>query len=225
MKTNLTQITKRTLLLLKTKGRELKRTRLASIHRRRRRSLTISPQDAILPHIAPPTTAETHGPLVRIGLALAEWSERWFPDPLVFALAGVIVVFLAGTASGESPSALAVQAGRSFWSLIPFTMQMVMVIIGGYVVASTPFVRGAIRRIASLPRTPRAAVALVALFAMLTSLLSWGLSLIFSGLLVREMAQRVRGLDYRAAGGAAYIGLGTVSMLGLSSSAAMLMAT
>jgi short-chain fatty acids transporter len=160
-----------------------------------------------------------------VGLALAEWSERWFPDPLVFALAGVVVVFLAGTASGESPTGLAVQAGKSFWSLIPFTMQMVMVIIGGYVVASTPFVRGAIRKIASTPRTPRGAVALVALFAMLTSLLSWGLSLIFSGLLVREMAQRVKGLDYRAAGGAAYIGLGTVSMLGLSSSAAMLMAT
>src|SRR5262245_10300149 len=178
-----------------------------------------------MPRLTPSATSETHGPLVRTGLALAEWSERWFPDPLVFALAGVVIVFLAGVATGESPTALAVQAGRSFWSLIPFTMQMVMVIIGGYVVASTPLVRGAIRRIASLPGTPCGAVALIALFAMLTSLLSWGLSLIFSGLLVREMAQRVQGLDYRAAGGAAYIGLGTVSMLGLSSSAAMLMAT
>ena len=168
---------------------------------------------------------DAQGPLVRMGLALAEWSERWFPDPLVFALAGVIVVYLGGVASGESPSGLAVQAGKSFWSLIPFTMQMVMIIVGGYVVASTPVVRGAIRAIAGVPRSPRAAVALVALFAMLTSLLSWGLSLIFSGLLAREMSQRVRGMDYRAAGAAAYIGLGTVSMLGLSSSAAMLMAT
>src|SRR5258708_27963215 len=150
----------------------------------------------MLPHITPSTKSEAHGPLVRIGLALAAWSERWFPDPLVFALAGVVVVFLAGTASGESASALALQAGRSFWSLIPFTMQMVMVIVGGYVVASTPLVRGAIRAIAGLPRTPRGAVALIALFAMLTSLLSWGLSLIFSGLLAREMAQRVRDLDY-----------------------------
>jgi short-chain fatty acids transporter len=60
---------------------------------------------------------------------------------------------------------------------------------------------------------------------MLTSLLSWGLSLIFSGLLVREMAHRTRGLDYRAAGAAAYLGLGVTWAMGLSSSAAMLMAT
>jgi len=51
------------------------------------------------------------------------------------------------------------------------------------------------------------------------------LSLIFSGLFVRELAHRVKGLDYRAAGGAAYLGLGAVWAMGLSSSAAMLMAT
>jgi short-chain fatty acids transporter len=60
---------------------------------------------------------------------------------------------------------------------------------------------------------------------MLTSLISWGLSLIFSGLYVRELSQRVKGLDYRAAGAAAYLGLGAVWAMGLSSSAAMLMAT
>ena len=66
---------------------------------------------------------------------------------------------------------------------------------------------------------------MVALFSMLTSLISWGLSLIFSGLLVREMARRVKGMDYRAAGAAGYLGLGAVWALGLSSSAAMMMAT
>ena len=31
--------------------------------------------------------------LVRFGLGLANWSERWFPDPLIFALIGIVVVF------------------------------------------------------------------------------------------------------------------------------------
>jgi len=66
---------------------------------------------------------------------------------------------------------------------------------------------------------------MVALFSMLTSLISWGLSLIFSGLFVRELAHRVKGMDYRAAGAAAYLGLGAVWAMGLSSSAAMMMAT
>ena len=162
----------------------------------------------------------------RLGLAMANFSERWFPDPLVFALLGIVVVFLFGWLGlRESAAKLAIQGGKAFWSLVPFTMQMVMVIIGGYVVASTPLVYGAIRKLAGIPKSGRSAVAWVALFSMVTSLISWGLSLIFSGLLVREMSHRVKGLDYRAAGAAGYLGLGAVWALGLSSSAAMLMAT
>ena len=165
------------------------------------------------------------GRLARFGLALAQWSERWFPDPLVFAFMGIVFVFLTGVALGEGATKLAIQGGRSFWALIPFTMQMVMIIIGGYVVASTPAVYGFIRWLAGIPKTPRSAIALVALFSMVTSLISWGLSLIFSGLYVRELSNRVQGMDYRAAGAAAYLGTGSVWALGLSSSAALLMAT
>ena len=104
-------------------------------------------------------------------------------------------------------------------------MQMVMIIIGGYVVATTPLVSRLIAALARIPKTGRSAIALIALFSMLTSLISWGLSLIFSGLLTRELARRVKGMDYRAAGAASYLGLGATWALGLSSSAAMLMAT
>ena len=149
-------------------------------------------------------------PLVRLGLRLANWSERWFPDPLIFALVGIVVVFIAGLLLRQSPAELAIQGGKNFWTLVPFTMQMVMIIVGGYVVASTPIVYRAIRGLAGIPKSPRAAIAMVALFSMLTSLISWGLSLIFSGLFVRELAHRVKGMDYRAAGAAAYLGLGAV---------------
>ncbi|HME32416.1 MAG TPA: TIGR00366 family protein [Terriglobales bacterium] len=163
--------------------------------------------------------------MARFGLALSNWSERWFPDPLVFALLGIVVVFVFGLLLHESPSNLAIQGGKNFWALVPFTMQMVMIIIGGYVVASTPIVCRLIRWLATIPKTPKGAIALITLFSMTTSLISWGLSLIFSGLYVRELTQKVKGMDYRAAGAAAYLGLGAVWALGLSSSAAMMMAT
>jgi short-chain fatty acids transporter len=163
--------------------------------------------------------------LVRIGLGLANWSERWFPDPLVFALLGILFVFLTGLCLHEPAGKLALQGVKNFWTLVPFTYQMVMIIIGGYVVATTPLVSRFIVALARVPRTGRGAIALIALFSMLTSLISWGLSLIFSGLLTRELARRVKGMDYRAAGAVAYLGLGATWALGLSSSAAMLMAT
>jgi len=140
-------------------------------------------------------------------------------------LIGILFVFLTGLCLHESASNLAIQGGKNFWTLVPFTMQMVMIIIGGYVVATTPLVNRVIVALAKVPKSGRSAIAMIALFSMLTSLVSWGLSLIFSGLLTREMARRVEGMDYRAAGAAAYLGLGAVWALGLSSSAAMMMAT
>ena len=163
--------------------------------------------------------------LESIGLGLAAWSEKWFPEAWVFALIGIVFVFFFGMAIGESPFKLAMAGGAKFWTLIPFTMQMAMIIIGGYVVASTPVVYALIRRVALIPRNGRTAVACIAFFSMTTSLISWGLSLIFSGLLVREMTRRLDDMDYRAAGAAAYLGLGAVWALGLSSSAAMMMAS
>lgn len=164
----------------------------------------------------------TRNPLVRAGVWLAEAAERWFPDAFVFALLGVVVTFLLGLAIGESPMALCAAGGGSFWSLVNFTMQMAMVIIGGFVVASSPVMLKLIRRLALVPKTSRGAVAFVAAVAMLTSLLNWGLSLVFTGLLVREICGRLTRVDYRAISSAAYLGLGSVWAFGLSSSAAIL---
>ena len=102
---------------------------------------------------------------------------------------------------------------------------MAMIIIGSYAVAASPPVHRLIRRLAAIPRTPRGAVAFVAFFSMATSLISWAFGPIFAGILAREIVQRVRGIDYRAIGAAAYLGTATIWALGLSSSAALLMAT
>jgi len=160
-----------------------------------------------------------------LGLALAAWTEKWFPDALVFAFLGILITFIGGVFLGEAPSKLLIEGGKGFWSLIPFTMQMVMVIIGGYIVATAPVIHRLIEKLASFPKKSKSAVTYIAFFSMLSSLLSWGFSLIFSALLVRAIARRLKDLDYRAAGAAAYLGLGAIWALGLSSSAALMMAT
>ncbi len=59
-------------------------------------------------------------------------------------------------------------------------MQMALVIVGGFVVATSPPVVALTRKLAAIPKSARGAVAFVAAFAMLSSLISWGLSLIFT---------------------------------------------
>ncbi|HUB91105.1 MAG TPA: TIGR00366 family protein [Dyella sp.] len=163
--------------------------------------------------------------MARTALRSAAWAERWFPDAWVFAAVGVIVVAVAVLAFGATPVVTANAFGDGFWSLIPFTMQMAFVVIGGYVVASAPIVARLIDAPARIPRTGRGAICFVGLISMLASLLSWGFSLVFGGLLVRALAKRqALRMDYRAAGAAAYLGLGAVWAMGLSSSAAQLQA-
>jgi short-chain fatty acids transporter len=162
---------------------------------------------------------------VRAALRCAAFAERWFPDAYVFAVLGVVVVAGSAIAFGASPQTTATQFGEGFWSLIPFTMQMAFVVIGGYVAATAPVVARCIEWLARAPKTGRGAVCFVGLVSMLTSLLSWGFSLVFAGLLVRALARReALRMDYRAAGAAAYLGLGAVWAMGLSSSAAQLQA-
>jgi short-chain fatty acids transporter len=174
---------------------------------------------------APNASAATDGPLARFALRSAAWAERWFPDAYVFAALAVVVVAIAALGFGATPKATATAFGDGYWSLIPFTMQMAFVVIGGYVVATAPVVARLIDALARVPRSGRGAICYVGLLSMLTSLLSWGFSLVFGGLLVRALARREDlDMDYRAAGAAAYLGLGAVWAMGLSSSAAQLQA-
>ena len=163
--------------------------------------------------------------LSNIAQRCCAWSERWFPDAFAFAIVAVAVVSLGALLVGAPPLQIAQNFGSGFWSLIPFTMQMTFIILGGYVVADSPPVARLVHRLAALPRTGRGAVALVALVSVTTSMIHWGLSTVLASLLARTLGQRtdIR-VDYRAVGAAAILGTGSVWALGLSSSAAQLQA-
>lgn len=164
--------------------------------------------------------------VARVALALTDWTERWVPDAFVFALLATLVVVVAGVFATPSTVGQVVDAwGRGFWDLIPFTLQMALVIITGHVLATSAPMRGLIRAVAGWPTTPKGAVALVAFFAMASSWFNWGFSLIFSAVLARELARRIESVDYRALAAASFLGLGSVWAQGLSGSAALQMAT
>lgn len=169
---------------------------------------------------------EQPGVIARAALALTDWTERWVPDAFIFALMATVLVIVAGvTATPATPMQIVDAWGRGFWELIPFTLQMALIIITGHVLATSPPMARLIRTIAGWPRTPRGAVALVAVFAMASSWLNWGFSLVFSAVLAIEMARRVDGVDYRALAAASFLGIGSVWAQGLSGSAALQMAT
>ena len=174
--------------------------------------------------------SEVHAPrvsqtfLAALGLRLSDFFEEWFPDAFSLALVAVAIVFVAAVSVGSSPIQTAQWFGAGYWDLTAFTLQMSLIIITGYAVAVAPPVFRLIEKLASMPRSGGSAIVFVALFSMLSSLISWSFTLIFSALLAREVARRVPRVDYRALGAAAFLGIGSIWALGLSSSAALIMA-
>lgn len=160
-----------------------------------------------------------------IAVSVSNWSERWFPDSYIFAVLAVVLVAIGALAGGASITSVAGAFGDGYWSLIPFTMQMAVVAISGYVVAVSPPASALIERMAALPRTARGAITFIAFVSMFCSLFNWAISMIFSSLLVRAIARRqALRMDYRAASAAAYLGIGATWALGLSSAAAQIQA-
>lgn len=174
--------------------------------------------------------------LERLALRVVAALERYLPDALIFALIATGLVFLAAlglSPAGESRLVLCGKLidgwGSGFFSLLPFTLQMAMIIICGHTVASAPPVKRLLHRLAAVPKTAAGAVAWVTLLALVTSWFNWGFSLIFSALLARAVAQNLQrraiAVDYRALAAASFLGLGSIWAQGLSGSAALQMAT
>ncbi|HFE9915309.1 TPA: short-chain fatty acid transporter [Acinetobacter baumannii] len=159
----------------------------------------------------------------RFALRISDWSEKWFPDSYIFALLGVIIVSVAALGIGAPIHDVATSFGNGFWSLIPFTLQMTMLIIVGYVVSVSKPVKFLIQKMARIPSSGRSAIVLVATVSLLISLVNWAISTILTALLVIALAKRKElNMDYRAAAAAAIIGMGATWALGISSSAAQL---
>lgn len=173
-----------------------------------------------------PSTPTPPRRLERLALRFTALAEQWLPDAFIFALLATLLVVVAGVTVGRGTFPhVAASWGQGFWSLIPFTMQMALIVITGTVVATAAPVRRLIDALAGVPRTGRGAIVFVAVVAMVTSWFNWGFSLVFSAVLVRAVARRVPEVDYRTLAACSLLGLGSVWAQGLSGSAALQMAT
>src|SRR5215467_6687238 len=96
--------------------------------------------------------------LAAAGLRLSAWFERWFPDAFSLAIVAVAIVAAASMTIGNSPAQTAQWFGAGFWDLVAFTMQVTMLIVSGFALASAPPVHAVIRRLAAIPKSGRRAI-------------------------------------------------------------------
>lgn len=130
--------------------------------------------------------------------------ERYLPDPFVFVLILTMLVMICAVVFQQQSVAIVLQQwGGGFWNLLSFSMQMLLVLLSGHMLASTAAVKTGLNTIARLAATPGRAIILVTLVSMLASWLNWGFGLVVGALFAKAIARRVQ-VDYRLLVASAY---------------------
>lgn len=133
--------------------------------------------------------------------------QRYLPDAFIFAVLLTILTFvLALITTGQSVMDLVLHWGDGVWSLLSFTMQMALVLVLGNALASSKPVKRLLVKVAVIAKTPTQAIMLVSLVSAMACWFNWGFGLIVGALLARELAKRVKNVDYRLLIAAAYSG-------------------
>ena len=151
--------------------------------------------------------------------------QRFLPEPFIFAVILTVVAFLiAMPVCRQTPLEVVEHWGNGVWSLLAFAMQMALVLVCGSTLAAAPAIKKGISALASLPKTPAGAIAIVTGVSAVACWLNWGFGLIVGVIFAKEIARKLRGVDYRLLIASAYSGF-VVWHAGISGSIPLTMAT
>ncbi len=132
--------------------------------------------------------------------------ERYLPDPYIFVLLLTLIASVAAIAvERQTPLAVLRMWGDGFWGLLTFSMQMLLVLVTGFMLASSPPVKRILQKIAGTAKSPGGAIILVTLVSLAASWINWGFGLVVGALFAKELARLVR-VDYRLLVASAYSG-------------------
>lgn len=162
---------------------------------------------------------------------LTRFSEaigRVIPDAMSTAVGMLLVLGVGALVIGNSGTAVMDAFYRGLWMLLPFTMQMTLILLLSSTLGAAPVFRYAVARLSRLPRTQGQVFALSCLVVACLAYLYWGLAIAIGPLVsiyfAREAEKKGIAVDFPfllATTAAA----GSVWQFGLSASAPLLMNT
>lgn len=152
----------------------------------------------------------------KIGEKFTDTFQKYLPNAFVFAiLLTLITAFGTFIWLGATPLNIIESWYDGFFDLLPFAMQIVLLIITGYSIALTPIVKRGIDNITKYINTPGQVYLLVVFLGMLLSMVSFSW-IVITSVLARELAIRVKGVNYPYLVACVYFSLNSWVM-GLSS--------
>lgn len=111
--------------------------------------------------------------------SLVSLVSRYLPDEYILALSLTLLVFLAALFLTPSNFFNLVDYwGKGLVSLYPFTVQIILILVTGSVLANTKQVKRILDWVSGIPKTPAQAVMFTAAAAYFLNFLNWGLGMI-----------------------------------------------
>lgn len=133
--------------------------------------------------------------------------QQYLPDAYVLAILLTFVVFGMGIAiAGKTPFQMVSYWGNGYPKLFVFGMQMVLVLITGYILALTPAAKRVMNSVTSIPKSPPQALAMTAAASMISCYFNWGFGLVIGAFLAKEIGRKVKGVHFPLIVAAAYGG-------------------
>lgn len=118
--------------------------------------------------------------------------QRYLPSAFLLAVLLTFIVLLMGVGlTSQSPMAMARYWGDGFSKLFNFGMQMVLVLMTGYVLALSPAVQAMLSGLTKHASTPKQALVLTIVVSFVCYYLNWGFGMVVGAILAREMGKRV----------------------------------
>ncbi|MCL1125347.1 short-chain fatty acid transporter [Shewanella surugensis] len=155
---------------------------------------------------------------------LVKLVDRYLPDPYIFVLILSLVVIIAAIVFEQKSLIEVIEYwGNGFWGLLTFSMQMLLVLIVGFILASSPLIKKGLNGIACLAKTAPQAILLVTFVSLFASWINWGFGLVVGVLFAKALARKVK-VDYRLLIASVYSGF-LVWHGGLSGSIPLTIAT
>ena len=151
--------------------------------------------------------------------------QKYLPEPFIFAIILTFVAILvAMPVCKQSIVEVVSNWGGGVWNLLGFSMQMALVLVTGATLAAAPLIKKGISKLASMPKTPAGAIALVTGISAVACWLNWGFGLIVGAIFAKEIAKKLKNVDYRLLIASAYSGF-VVWHAGISGSIPLKMAS
>jgi short-chain fatty acids transporter len=120
----------------------------------------------------------------------AAFVAHYVPDALTASVILLIVLTCAALSLGNPPGKVLDAYYRGLWMLLPFTMQMTLLILLSSALALTPFFRRAVFRLSTVPASAGQVVALAVLVNSVCAYFYWGLAIALSPVIAVCFAQQ-----------------------------------